>query len=90
MPDADWVSNVTQIESLVVTLWTVYAAIAAATLALKTSGRKILDNVYIKALIALAYLGSAGVNLLAMLNLRAQHDILALHIQDEQLRWHML
>jgi hypothetical protein len=90
MPDSDWVSNATQIESLVVTLWTVYAAIVAATLALITSGRKVLEKRSIQALIALAYLGSACVNLLAMLNLRAQHDILARHLQDEQLRWHML
>jgi hypothetical protein len=29
MPDADWVNNATQIEGLVVNLWTVYIAIAA-------------------------------------------------------------
>jgi|HubBroStandDraft_1064217.scaffolds.fasta_scaffold26276_2 hypothetical protein len=42
--------------------------------------RKALEKVSIGILIAVAYLGSAIVNLLAMLNLRAQHDPLASHV----------
>lgn len=90
MPDADWIQNATEIQSIVVNLWTVYVAIAAATLALITSGRKSLEKGSIRILVAVAYLGSAIVNLLAMLNLRVQHDILAAHVTDATLRWHML
>jgi hypothetical protein len=90
MPDADWVNNATSIEGLVVNLWAVYVAIAAATLALITSGRKTLESMNIRILIVAAYLGSALVNLFAMLNLRAQHDILAYHVSDADLQWHML
>ncbi len=90
MPDADWFNAATSVQSIVLNLWTVYVAIAAATLALITSGRKILEKLSIRILIAVAYFGSAAVNLFAMLNLRAQHDILARHITDSRLQWHML
>ncbi len=90
MPDENWFNAATAVQSIVLNLWTVYLAIAAATLALITSGRKILEKGSIRILIAGAYFGSAVVNLLAMLNLRTQHDILARHITDSQLQWHML
>jgi hypothetical protein len=44
MPDADWVNNAAQIQDIVVNLWTVYVAIAAAKLALITSGHKSLQQ----------------------------------------------
>lgn len=44
----------------------------------------------IRLLIAKAYVRSPSVNLLAMLNLRAQHDVLAYHVSDKALQWHML
>ncbi len=90
MPDADWVNNATQIQAIVVNLWTVYVAIGAAAIALITSGREALKRLSIRLLIGAAYVGSAGVNLLAMLNLRGQHDILASHVADKELQWHML
>lgn len=90
MPDKDWFEAATNIQALVITLWTVYVAIAGATLALIASGRKALQRLIFRALIAIAYLGSAIVNLFAMLNLRAQHDLLAHHVRDQQLQWHML
>jgi hypothetical protein len=90
MPDTDWVSNATQIQAIVLNLWTVYVAIAAAAIALITSGREALKKLSIRLLIGVAYVGSASVNLLAMLNLRAQHDILASHVTDPALQWHML
>jgi hypothetical protein len=90
LPDSDWINNATQIQSIVVNLWTVYVAIGAAAIALITSGREALKRLSIRLLVGVAYVGSAGVNLLAMLNLRAQHDILASHLTNKELQWHML
>jgi hypothetical protein len=90
MPDKDWIDSATSIQSIVVNLWTVYVAIAGATLAIVTSGRKTLARLSLRWLIAIAYFGSAAINLLAMLNLRIQHDMLARHVRDEKLQWYML
>jgi hypothetical protein len=81
--DIDLLNAATQIQGLVMTLWTVFVAIVAATLALITSERKMLQRPQVRLLIIAGYVVAACVNLFAMLNLRSQHDILV-HLMSTQ------
>lgn len=70
----DCVNAATQIEGLVLTLWTVYLGIIAAVLALITSGRPIVEKPWFRKFAIAGYLIGAEFNLWAILNLRSQHD----------------
>lgn len=74
--DNDWIVNAISIQSLVITLWTVYVALAAAALALVTSERPKLRIPAVRLCAIAAYLAASGVNLWAMLNARTQHDLM--------------
>jgi hypothetical protein len=85
MHDSDWINAATNVQGLVMTLWTVYVAIVAAALAFVTSGRPMLQKPRMRLLIIGAYLIASWVNLWAMWNLRRQHDIMVSFISDPAL-----
>ncbi|WP_433965862.1 hypothetical protein [Tunturiibacter gelidiferens] len=85
MEDKDWINAATQVQGLVMTLWTVYVAIVGATLAFVTSGRIMLQRPHVRLLVIAAYWIASSVNLWAMLNLRKQHDLMAFSIKDSSL-----
>jgi hypothetical protein len=85
IPDSAWVSNAVQVQSLVVTLWTVYLGIVAAAVALAASDRPWLRNRVARLCAIAGYAAVAGLNLWAMLNARAQHDLMVNLIKDPAL-----
>ena len=85
IPDSAWVSNAVQVQSLVITLWTVYLGIAAAALAFAASGRPLLRKRLARLGAIAGYAGVAGLNLWATLNARAQHDMMVNLIKDPAL-----
>jgi hypothetical protein len=85
MHDNDWITAATNVQALVMTLWTVYVAVVAAALAFVTSGRPMLQRPNVRLLIIVAYWIASWVNLWAMWNLRRQHDIMVSFISDPAL-----
>jgi hypothetical protein len=93
MGNKNWLDAANQIQSMMMTLWTIYAAIIAVVLGLISSGREVLQRPILRALIIVGYWSAALVNLYAMLNLRFQHDMMVRYLvgpEMEPLKQHML